>query len=98
MTQPEPAPDSRLTVDEELRHLRIEVAGADHALAAACRKTDEQRQRADRVEAAVRAELDAIDQDRENVDCECEAEASAATIARIRAALDAHTNPKGPPT
>lgn len=35
----------------ELGRLRIDVAGADLALNAACRKTDEQRQRAERAEA-----------------------------------------------
>lgn len=60
MTQPEPA-QPRHTVDTELRHLRIAQAGHDLALQAACRKTDEQRERADK---AV-AERDAAQGDRD---------------------------------
>jgi len=47
--------------DTELRHLRIAQAGHDLALQAACRKTDEQRERADK---AV-AERDAAQGDRD---------------------------------
>lgn len=52
MTQPEPA-QPRHTVDTELRHLRIAQAGHDLALQAACRKTEEQQQRAEQAEAAI---------------------------------------------
>lgn len=40
---------------DELWHLRLAQAGADLALQAACRMTEEQRVRADRAEAAITA-------------------------------------------
>ncbi|TXS23106.1 hypothetical protein EAO70_04865 [Streptomyces sp. adm13(2018)] len=85
MTQPEPA--SRHTVDEELQHLRIAAAGADLALDAACRKTDEQRTRAERAEAkldAVRAECDALEAELYPV----ADDGMAIAVRRIRAVLD----------
>ena len=60
MTQPTDRPGiDELTSDrldqlyDELWHLRLAQAGADLALQAACRKTDEQRERADKAAAEV---------------------------------------------
>ena len=94
MTQPTDRPGIEdLTSDrldqlyDELWHLRLAQAGADLALQAACRMTDEQRARADRHEATLTA-VRALTQRMH--DWDGERPAVGRWVTELRAVLDEH--------
>ncbi|MFG2899543.1 hypothetical protein ACGFZH_20980 [Streptomyces zaomyceticus] len=63
------------------------------ALRAALAPFDSRPAPSEDVIALVRAELAAIEEVHDQLDCECEADASAAAVRRVRAVLDAHCDP-----